>query len=131
MKPTTKNTNSINQQINERLTQRGFYAFVDWARRLDSIGDKAYYALILVVISRLLVSLYYYPRSIQYLLANPLTEAFYLLDSIAVFSFIALGVWVAFFLITVITSKLLADKALHIYNHVYNEFGIEAPEFEI
>lgn len=132
MKTTTKNLNAIGEQIEEILSNRGFYTLVDCSRKVDSIGSfLAKYIPVLIVIFRLLVSLYYYPRSIQYLLAHPLSEACYLLESLDIYVYLAIGVYLGLGIIGFIIAKILAIKALRIYRQVYNEFGIEAPEFEI
>lgn len=132
MKPTTNNATSESERIEAMLYERGFHSMVEWYGKVDSIGAfiMKYVPLIIIVI-RLGISIYYYPRSIQYLFAHPLTELTYLINSLGLYFYLALGVFFAVAIISYIIRKILADKASNIYYQVYNEIGIEAPKFEI
>lgn len=76
MKPTTNNATSESERIEAMLYERGFHSIVEWYGKVDSIGAfiMKYVPLIIIVI-RLGISIYYYPRSIQYLFAHPLTNS--------------------------------------------------------
>ncbi len=132
MKPTTNNATSESERIEAMLYERGFHSIVEWYGKVDSIGAfiMKYVPLIIIVI-RLGISIYYYPRSIQYLFAHPLTELTYLINSLGLYFYLALGVFFGAAIISYIIRKILATKASNIYYQVYNEIGIEAPKFEI
>lgn len=132
MKPTTNNATSESERIEAMLYERGFHSIVEWYGKVDSIGAfiMKYVPLIIIVI-RLGISIYYYPRSIQYLFAHPLTELTYLINSLGLYFYLALGVFFGAAIISYIIRKILVTKASNIYYQVYNEIGIEAPKFEI
>lgn len=132
MKPTTNNAASESERIEAMLYERGFHSMVEWYGKVDSIGAfiMKYVPLIIIVI-RLGISIYYYPRSIQYSFAHPLTELTYLINSLGLYFYLALGVFFGTAIISYIIRKILAAKASNIYYQVYNEIGIEAPKFEI
>ncbi len=132
MKPTTNNATSESERIEAMLYERGFHSIVEWYGKVDSIGAfiMKYVPLIIIVI-RLGISIYYYPRSIQYLFAHPLTELTYLINSLGLYFYLALGIFFGAAIISYIIRKILTAKASNIYYQVYNEIGIEAPKFEI
>ena len=132
MKITTNRENSESQRIGAMLYERGFHSIVGWYSKVDSIGATIMkYIPFIIIAIRLGVSVYYYPRSIQYLFAHPLSELTYLLNSLGMYFYLALGVFFGTAIIAYIIRKILADKASNIYYQVYNEIGIEAPKFEI
>lgn len=133
MRQITKNTaDLVEGQIGRILTERGFYDFVDRSRRINSIGNFiSGYSIPVIVAFRLLVLLYYYPRSIQYFLKHPIEELGYFVGGSTVYFGIAVCICFGVGIITSIIRELLANRAKHIYYQTYNEFGIEAPEFEI
>lgn len=132
MKATINNANSKSEQIGMMLSERGFNSYVAWYGKVDSIGAAVMkYVPLIIIVIRLGVSVYYYPRSIQYLFAHPLSELTYLLNSLGMYFYLALGVFFGTAAIAYIIRKILADKASNIYYQVYNEIGIEAPKFEI
>lgn len=132
MKTTTNRENSESQRIGAMLYERGFHSIVGWYGKVDSIGATIMkYVPLIIIAIRLGVSVYYYPRSIQYLFAHPLSELTYLLNSLGMYFYLALGVFFGTAIIAYIIRKILADKASNIYYQVYNEIGIEAPKFEI
>ncbi|MDE7473564.1 MAG: hypothetical protein K2M68_08275, partial [Muribaculaceae bacterium] len=73
MKATTNNTNQRTEQLETLLAKRGFNSIVLWYNKVDTIGAfiMKYVPLLLIAI-RLIVSAYYYPRSLQYLIEHPL-----------------------------------------------------------
>lgn len=132
MKATTNNTNQQAERIETMLDERGFNSIVLWYHKVDTIGAfiMKYVPLLLIVI-RLVVSVYYYPRSVQYLIEHPLSELTYLLNSLGVYFYIAIGVFFGTAIITYVIMRIIAVKASQIFYQVYYELGIEAPKFEI
>lgn len=132
MKATTNNTNQRTEQIETMLAERGFHSIVLWYNKVDTIGASIMkYVPLLLIAILLIVSAYYYPRSLQYLIEHPLSELIYLLNSLGVYFYIAIGVFFSTAIIAYIIKKIIAVKASQIFYQVYYELGIEAPKFEI
>lgn len=132
MKATTNNANSKSEQIGMMLSERGFNSYVAWYGKVDSIGAAVMkYVPLFIIFIRLIVSTYYYPRSLQYLIEHPLSEWTYLLNSLGVYFYIAIGVFFGTAILAYGIKRIIATKASQIFYQVYNEQGIEAPKFEI
>lgn len=127
----TTNNKNIQGQIEKMLYQKGFHTVLRWYDRIDSLGSVIMlYVPIAIVLIRLFVSIYYYPRSLQYFIKHPLTESAYFLSSLGVYFYIALGVFFGSALLAVVIRWILLKIASHIYYQVYGELGVEAPAFE-
>lgn len=132
MKATTNKTNQTTEQIETMLEKRGFNSIVLWYNKVDTIGALIMkYVPLLIIVIRLIVSTYYYPRSIQYLIEHPLSELTYMLNSLGVYFYIAIGIFFGTAIIAYIIKRIIAVKASQIFYQVYYELGIEAPKFEI
>ena len=132
MKGTMNNTNTQSERIGIMLAERGFNSLVSCYSKVDTIGAFIMkYVPLLLIIIRLIVSAYYYPRSLQYLIEHPLSELTYLLNSLGVYFYIAIGVFFGTAIIASIIKRIIAVKASQIFYQVYNELEIEAPKFEI
>lgn len=132
MTATTNNINQQTEQIESMLAKRGFNSIVLWYNRVDTIGALIMkYVPLFIIVIRLMVSTYYYPRSLQYLIEHPLSELTYLLNSLGVYFYIAIGVFFGTAIIAYGIKRIIATKASQIFYQVYNEQGIEAPKFEI
>lgn len=132
MKGTMNNTNTQSERIGIMLSERGFNSLVSCYSKVDTIGAFIMkYVPLLLIIIRLIVSAYYYPRSIQYLIEHPLSELTYLLNSLGVYFYIAIGIFFGTAIIAYIIKRIIAVKASQIFYQVYYDLGIEAPKFEI
>lgn len=132
MTATTNNINQQTEQIESMLAKRGFNSIVLWYNRVDTTGALIMkYVPLFIIVIRLMVSTYYYPRSLQYLIEHPLSELTYLLNSLGVYFYIAIGVFFGTAIIAYGIKRIIATKASQIFYQVYNEQGIEAPKFEI
>lgn len=132
MKRMTKNIqHGDSEQVEKMLSNQGYYTIGMWYDRIDSVGAFIIQWIpLLIILFRLSVCLYYYPRSISYLLAHPLTELMYLFVSLGVYLYIALGFFLGTAIVALIIRRVLLVLAAKIYYRVYNELGINPPVFE-
>lgn len=126
------NNLSNSDNVDTILSERGFYKLVKLYSTIDSVGSLVMkFVPLLIVIIRLIVSVYYYPRSLQYILAHPISESIYLLESLGTYFYMALGVFFATAIIAFIIRRFIAIRASKIYYKTYYELGVEAPNFEL
>ncbi len=130
MKQTDNPSNS--DKADAILSERGFYKLVKLYDTVDSVGSLVMkFVPLLIVIVRLIVSVYYYPRSLQYILAHPISESIYLWESLGIYFYIALGIFFATAIVAFIIRRFIAIRASKIYYQTYYELGVEAPNLEL
>ena len=96
--------NGDSEQVKKMLSKQGYYTIGMWYDRIDFVGAVIIQWIpLLIILFRLSVCLYYYPRSISYFLAHPLTELMYLFFSLGVYLYIALGVFLGVAIVALIT----------------------------
>ncbi len=131
MKQTNNQSNS--DKAESILLERGFYKLVKLYDDIDSVGSLVMkFVSLLFVIIKLVVSIYYYPRSLQYFFAHPISETHYLLKSLVdVYFYITLWVVFGTAIIALVLRRFIAIKASKIFYQTYYELGAEAPDLEL
>lgn len=120
-----------NTHIADLLTERGFHKLneLDW--QIMKIGKYLRNTVpFVIVFARLAYCVYYYPRSISYLMKYPISEVSYLINNTAIFFFIAVVVFISIYVISIVVRIPIHRKATRILKQVYSELGLNAPENE-
>lgn len=121
--------NKLDEKIKQELADRGFYDLTwthdKWTDRIDSVPTVVG---IVVFLLGIIYTIYNYPRTFEYLLAHPITEIQYLATMPL---YIALGVSLFVVFIIVIYLISLWFKMRNIHKQVYQEYGIDEPDWDI
>lgn len=114
--------NPLSKQVEKRLVELGFFRLQYYHEVIDNVGALIIKIIPLsIILIRLCYVLYYYPRSVKYLLSHPISEVGYLLVSLEMYFKIAFAIVVIVGAGSLIIMKLLSIKAAKIQDRVHTE----------
>ena len=120
---------NIQKAIENRLSIQGYYRLVERSKNIEN-NCNFYYKVLFVIVFLIVIpySLYFYPRTFEYLISHPISEILGLIGAVA--GLYAIGAVLLFVVVAVIQFKIIFSTR-RIYRQTYQEFGIEPPECEI